>query len=209
MSFHRPFKSIGSTLRGLRRDFCDRCCLFMHPSAEIDQRVGRVCAYDAIILYIDVRRSAVHHRYTKVVIKTEILRPGAQRFLPVVCPLSKSQVPLAQCRCRIAFAFEHVGDGELIRVNNEPRSNWQGSPNAFTVIRPNGVFSGQQRIARRRTNSRGRMCIGKLPSLRRQLINVRRLNLSCAITTQVAVTKVVSKDENHVWRDFRGTSNGH
>jgi hypothetical protein len=34
----------------------------MSPPAEIDQRISRVSAYNAIILYIDIGRSAVDYR---------------------------------------------------------------------------------------------------------------------------------------------------
>ena len=62
VSFHRSFEHIGSALRGLRRDFCDRCCVFMPPPAEINQRISRIAAYNAIILYVDIGRSTVNYR---------------------------------------------------------------------------------------------------------------------------------------------------
>ena len=118
VSFLRSTELIGTSLRGLWRNRRDRRGALRIP-AKINQRIGGIATYDAIVFHIDIRRSAVHNRHSKVVIKTEILRPGTQRFLPVVRSLSESQMPFPQDRRVVATVLENIRNRRFSRCRQE------------------------------------------------------------------------------------------
>mgnify|MGYP001819515453 CR=1 FL=1 len=99
------------------------------PPLEIPPDVVRsIAAYDAIIFHIDIWRSAVHNGHSKVVIKTEILWPGTQRFLPVVRSLFESEMPFPHDRRVVAAVFENISDRDLLGVDQKWRGNRRRSP---------------------------------------------------------------------------------
>ena len=141
----RATELIGTTLRGLRGNLCDRRDALRVP-AEMNQRVGWIRAYDSIVFHVDIRRSTVHDRHSKVVVKSEILRPRTQRFLPVVLSRAESQMPFSQDRRSVALVFENIGNGELFGIDNEPGGHWRGPPHALTTVTSERIFPCQKRI---------------------------------------------------------------
>ena len=63
---------------------------------------------------------------------------------------------------------------------------------------PPGVFAGQQRIARRRASRGRRVPLGEAGTLRRQPVNVGRLDFCGASTAHVTRAKIVGENNDDV-----------
>ncbi len=113
-------------------------------SAKMNQRIVGVTADDAIVFNKDIGRCAVHNRHSKVVVKTEILRSGAERFLPVVRSFAEPKMPFPESRRVIAAALENIRDRCFVRVNDERRSHGCRPPNSFASVSAKRILTRQQ-----------------------------------------------------------------
>ncbi len=83
-------------------------------AADVDERVVGIAIDDSIIFYVDVGWGAVHNGHAVVVVEAEVLRAGAQRFLPVVLALFESEMPFAEDGGFVASLLKDVGDGQRV-----------------------------------------------------------------------------------------------
>src|SRR5688572_20159945 len=60
------------------------------------------------------------------------------------------------------------------------------------------IFSGENRGARRRANGAGRIRLREFHSLRREFVEVWRLEYFAAETTEVSPTQIIGENENEI-----------
>ena len=110
------------------------------------------------------------------------------------------QVPLADAGRRIAFGFEDLSQGDLLRI--EPAMIAGEEDPASELIRvetdPFGVTARQDRRPGRRADPAGDVKIGELSPLRRKLDEVRRLRLGSTERLDVCIPQVVAVDDDEV-----------
>jgi hypothetical protein len=104
----RSSECIRRAVSGIGRRWSDRRRRLSALSDQF-QRLGGIAADDAIILHQDIRLRAVHHRHPEIEIEPKILRPGMQRLLPFILPVSKAGMLLAKDRHVIVLALENIG----------------------------------------------------------------------------------------------------
>ena len=68
------------------------------------------------------------------------------------------------------------------------------------MVTPEGVFTGDEIVARRRAYCRGRVAIRETTSLGSQKIYIRRFYVSGSVAANVAVAQIVSENDDHVRR---------
>ena len=82
------------------------------------------------------------------------------------------EMPLADVAGLIALLLEQLGDGDLAGSQMNLVAGGDPSPHAVAVGGP----AGQDRRARRRTDPARRVALGESHALRRELVEIGRLN---------------------------------
>jgi len=147
-----------------------------------------------MILHVNIREAAVHLRHAEVVVEAQFEWPRFQRFGPVCRTTAKTEVPFAEAGRGVTGVLEHLCQREFVRVDQQWLSMTARPPDPFAKR----ILPGQQGIARRRADRGSRMRVREAPTFFRQAINVRRLHLRRAITTQIPVTEIVGKNKHHI-----------
>ena len=110
--------------------------------------------------------------------------------------LCMAEVPFADARRRVAPFLEQFSDG----------SGRRGQPvfgkrhdDAFVHAKSLRIGSRQQRGTRRSTDRSGDIEVGQSQSLRRHPVQVRGLELLCAVTAGVGIPLIIGEDDDDVW----------
>ena len=108
-------------------------------------------------------------------------------------------MPLADARRAIAVLLGEPGNRQPIG-----RDEWRLPDADDTLLQTAApvIPAGQQRVARRRTDSGRRMRVGETQPLRRETIDARREDLAAlgVVARDVTVTEVVGQDDDDVGR---------
>src|ERR1043165_6740834 len=116
-------------------------------------------------------------------------REYSEELLEAVCVRSplrpKAEMPFANQACVISIRFEKRRDGRKLGVQtnlmirNRQRFNQ-------TNLRSCGISAGDEGATRRRAHRRTRIPVGKLQTLRRKYIQIRRAIVGPSVTTKLA-----------------------
>ena len=68
------------------------------------------------------------------------------------------------------------------------------------MVTPEGVFTGDEIVARRRAYRRGGVPVRETPSLCGKTVYVRRFDVSGPVAANVTIAQIVGENDNHVWR---------
>ena len=158
-------------------------------------RVGRIQSGHSSVFHKHTRHTVYRSRNNKFIIKSDTL--GIRFDEPVKISSSnrsQSQMPFSDRTGMIARFMEHISQCDTCSINNQLRIT---RSDTCIFLSPR-ITSGQHTVTRRSTRSRSCIGIGKLYSLSRQFINVRRRNLRSPVTTQITDTQVVRINKNHI-----------
>ena len=115
---------------------------------------------------------------------------------------AQPEMPLTDARGVIARIAQQRRDRRAVRLDEGVAVAPQ---HAARQPRAPGVAAGEQAVARRRAQGRGRMRVGEPQSLARQAIEVRCGNAAGGIErADVAVAQIVSQDQDDVGTGLRG-----
>src|SRR4030095_7666278 len=92
----------------------------------------------------------------------------------------------------------HLGPAHVDQMTALRRSASVGFGNPVVYAGADGIATCEQTYARRRTDRGGRVEAGETNALGSQAIEVRRANDRVPVTGQIAITEVVSQDDDHV-----------
>ena len=106
-----------------------------------------------------------------------------------------TEMPLTETGRGVSLPFQVIGNGVFLGVQTLGRSRKQHAlMHTYTL----GVTTGEQRRAGGRAHRRGYHEAGKLAPFFGDAINVRRLDGLGSETAQVAITLIVSKDDDEI-----------
>ena len=122
--------------------------------------------------------------------------PGLSFAVPIGCLLAEAEVPLADAGRGVAALLEHACDRRLPRVDRQGRAQRHGPPKVATKR----VATAEQAIARRRAHGGGAVGIDKATPFTREAIDVGRVDVRRAVTSEIAKAEVVGVDQDDVRR---------
>ena len=139
---------------------------------------------------------AVDDRDAEEGVKTKFKTSGLQFGIPICWVFcAESQMPLADtCGC-ISRSLGDIRNRRLIRIDHQGTTQKNRAPQGAMAHR---VTAGDQGITRGRTNSRSGVCVRETPALCGEAIKVRRIDMSCPVTTDIAVPDIISKNDHDI-----------
>src|SRR6266508_3276449 len=125
--------------------------------------------------------------------------PGRAGSMYILAPKRK---PIADIKRAVTALLQDFGDGRMAlrHATVVARVAGRGFGDHAQMVAVM-IMPGQQRRARRRAQ-RGRVKVGVAQSVRREPVQIRRLNFR-AVTTELRITDVVQHEVNHVRRAAR------
>ena len=116
------------------------------------------------------------------------------------------EVPLADADSRVVFGFEGFGQRrdrqrQILGSVDGHAELLIGSPMARDEVRDadvSGILTREYAGARRRADRASRIGVGEAYALARQGVDVGRLDLLLAVTTEMAVAQIVGHDEDNI-----------
>ena len=115
-----------------------------------------------------------------------------------------AEMPLSDQRRRVALLLQKVGDRHFVLVDPDIVV-WKEHALQADALR---VAPRHQRRARRRADGGRGVEVGELHPLRRELVDVRRLDLGRAVAREIVIADVVTDDVNDVDRLIRRENAG-
>ena len=162
--------------------------------ADLD-RIGRIVVDHLVVFDIDAGDPVAGGGDDERIVETDGIGSGIDLLVVVRwLGLAQAQMPFADAGGGIAGLFGDRGDGRLV-LGNAKRIN--ARENRGACLAP-GIAAGEQRIAGGGAGGGGGIAVGKPHSLHRQPVDIRGLDLGCAVAAEVAIADVVAKDDDDV-----------
>ena len=168
-------------------------------------RVGRVKSHNITVFYINSRDTVICRRNQARIIEADFFCTRFHGFIPIDISVSHSQMPLSDSSRRITALLHHLRQGELIFIDNERSVSRQ---NFCFFIFPR-IHTGHQRITTGSGRCRSSISVREADSSMSQAIDIRSMNRSRAISTDIAKAQIIGKNHNHIRLFFhllRGTA---
>ena len=109
-------------------------------------------------------------------------------------------MPLANTRSRVELVFEHLSDGDFIRVQSflGDREKYRFASGALVHINAARIAAGHQTGSGRRTDAAGDIKARKAHTFGGHAVEVRRAMLFRPEAAEVAVTQIITENNNEV-----------
>ena len=185
-----------------------------HLPAFHRNRIARLTSDKVAILNIEGRLIGDIGRHAEEVVKADIQRTTLDfGAIPIIAisqriAIADAEVPLTKSCGAIAIGLQELRQRFDPCFEEHIRTRRPHHPCRRMQFAAPPIAPGQHTHPRLRASRRRRIGIGKAYAIVSQAINVRRVKLSRAIATQVAVTEIIAKDKQDIWFRPFGAAHG-
>ena len=156
--------------------------------------IGRIESYYIAVFHVNGRDTVIGCCNQARIVETDFFCTRFHGFIPIDISVSHSQMPLSDSSRRITALLHHLRQGELIFIDNERSVSRQ---NFCFFIFPR-IHTGHQRITTGSGRCRSSISVREADSSMSQAIDIRSMNRSRAISTDIAKAQIIGKNHNHI-----------